>query len=167
MRAWLPFVGVTILAVLVSTSCGTGALEKGRPAPDFEVESVAQPGKLVHLSDFKGKVVLIDFWATWCGPCRELATTIDQFKKKYGGQGLEVVAVSDESRAAVELYKKEENHSYPLYLDSLDQANGVYKGDYIPRVYVVDRQGTLVYSEDGGTTGDIEKAIQKGLSSKA
>lgn len=163
----MPFLGVVILALMLSTSCGTGALKKGEPAPDFQVESVSQPGKLVHLSDFKGKVVLIDFWASWCGPCRELATTIDKFKNKYGAQGLEVVAVSNESRDAVELYKKEENHSYPLYLDSLDAANAAYHGDYIPRIYVVDRKGTLVYNEDGDTLQDIEKVIQASLNSKA
>ena len=167
MRAWLPFIGVILLALLLSTSCGTGALVKGQPAPDFQVEPVAHPGKLVSLSDFKGKVVLIDFWASWCGPCRALAGTIDQFNKKYGPQGLEVVAVSDESRDAVELYKKEENHSYPLYLDSLDKANASYTGDYIPRIYIVDRKGTLVYNEDGATIQDIEKVIQTSLNSKA
>jgi Thiol-disulfide isomerase and thioredoxins len=166
MRAWAPFIGVIILALMLSSSCGTGSLEKGALAPDFQVESVAQAGKLIHLSDFKGKVVLIDFWATWCGPCRELATTIDKFNSKYGPQGLEVVAISNESRDAVELYKKEENHSYPLYIDSLDAANGAYHGDYIPRIYIVDRKGVLVYNEDGATTQDIEKVIQTSLNSK-
>ncbi len=166
MRAWLPFIGVILLALMLSTSCGTGALEKGELAPDFQIESLGQPGKLVHLSDFKGKVVLIEFWASWCGPCRELAATIDKFNGKYGREGLEVVAISNESRDAVELYKKEENHSYPLYLDTLDAANGAYHGDYIPRIYVVDRRGTLVYNEDGGTTQDVEKVIQTSLKSK-
>ena len=167
MRAWIPFIAVTVLALILATSCGTTGLAKGKPAPDFAVESVDRPGKLVHLSDFKGKVVLVDFWATWCGPCRELAGTIDTLHRKYGDQGLEVLAVSDESREAVELYKKEESHSYPLFLDKTGSANDAYRGDYIPRLYIVDRAGNLIYNEDGASIQDIEKLIQTTVNTKA
>ena len=139
----------------------------GKPAPDFSVESVSQPGKMVKLSDFKGKVVLLDFWASWCGPCRELASTIDEFHTKYGPQGLEVMGISDEQRADVEAYAKEAQHGYPLYLDTKKEANQAYPGEYIPRLYVIDKEGKLAFAEDESSPADpadlAEMVIKKCL----
>lgn len=165
MKRVLGVIGAVVL--IAAIGCQTGSDAVGKSAPDFKVESVAEPGKVVRLSDFKGKVVLIDFWATWCGPCRELAGTIDQFHTKYGPQGLEVMGISDEQRGDVEAYAKEAHHGYPLYLDLLENANNVYPGDYIPRLYVIDRQGKVAYAEDESSPADpsqeAEKVIQKCL----
>jgi thiol-disulfide isomerase/thioredoxin len=156
---------VLVVAVLTGTNCGALGLREGQPAPNFRVESVAEPGKAVQLADYKGKVVLLDFWASWCGPCRGTAPIVDDYKKKYGPQGLEVLAISNESRGAVEQYQKEESHTYPLFLDVLDSANSAYSGDAIPRFYVVDRNGILVYADGSPEMQAVEDAIKKALAS--
>ena len=161
------FLFVLALSILYAAGCtGGGDPSIGRAAPDFQIESINEPGKIVKLSDYKGKVVLLDFWATWCGPCRELAPTIDAMNTKYGAKGLQILAISDEDRSTVEQYKKEEGHGYPLFLDQLNNANNAYPGGYIPRLYVIDRQGKVAYAENDSTTdpaAEAEAAIQKSL----
>jgi thiol-disulfide isomerase/thioredoxin len=158
---------LVVAALLLISGCASKGDDSGaKLAPDFRVESIAEPGKIVKLSDFKGKVVLLDFWATWCGPCRVISPELDKFATKYGPQGFVVLGISDEARPIVEKYAKEEKPGHELYLDLLNNANNAYPGEYIPRLYVIDREGKIAYAETMTTSDPVseaEKAIQASL----
>ena len=90
----------------------------GRPAPEFSAMDIQ--GKSVTLSDFKGKTVLLDFWTTWCPPCRADAPALDKLYRKYGEHDLMIVGISvSEDRAIVEQFLKAHPHSFPVVLSEL------------------------------------------------
>lgn len=137
------------------------------PATDIRVQPVGQVGKVVRLSDKKGKVVLIDFWATWCGPCRELMPTVQDLYKRYQSKGLEVMAISDEDDATVSKFIKANDFTYPMYLDFTGMAHGAYKVDSIPETIVIDRKGNILYKSVGYDPIELENAVMKALGTSA
>lgn len=113
----------------------------GKPAPDIEVTGLG--GKKVKLSSLKGKVVMIDFWATWCPPCRKGLPITNKMHSKYASQGLQVLAVSNEELATVSKFIKENKYTFPTYLDPGSAASKVYHVTGIPCLVIVDAQGNL------------------------
>lgn len=154
---------VPICIYVVGCNSSTDAWA-GKSAPDFTVESLSQKGKQVGVKDFRGKVVLIDFWATWCGPCRELMPAIEGLHEKYGAKGLEVMAISAEERLPVEKFCKDNPHGYPVYLDNQLDANQKFNIDAFPTVFVVGRSGKVVASFLGGDVDGISTAVDKAIS---
>lgn len=163
VRRLLPWLAAVALAVAMTSSCGVMGIQEGAPAPNFKAESISQPGKVVQLSDFKGKVVLLDFWASWCGPCRFFANTAEELQKKYKARGLEVVAVSSEAKDAIELYQKEENHTYPLYHDLNESGKNAYNVVEYPSIYVIGRDGKIAFAKDEVNLTDLENTIVQAL----
>ncbi|MBS1715944.1 MAG: redoxin domain-containing protein [Armatimonadetes bacterium] len=113
----------------------------GKPAPNFKLTGM--DGKTVNLSDLKGKVVLIDFWATWCGPCREGLPVTDKLHKEFASKGLQVLAVSDEEKPTVDKFVKDNGYSFPVFLDTDRSANTTYKIEGIPTLVIIDKNGNL------------------------
>jgi thiol-disulfide isomerase/thioredoxin len=135
-------------------------------ARDFTVQAISD-SKKVKLSDFKGKVVLVDFWATWCGPCRMIMPTVDNLYKKYKSEGFDVVAISREDPATITGFLKEENYSYPFYQDFAGLAEQAYAVDAIPMTMVIDREGRLIYQETGANPSGLADAVDKAMSKRA
>jgi len=128
------------------------------------VKPVANNGKPVALKDMRGKVLLLDFWATWCGPCRRLAPSIEALQRKYAGQGLEVMAITDEPAYLVEGFKKTFQHDVPYYTDEERRAFNAFGVDAVPTVILIGRNGDLIARVDGyPLPDDFEDKIRNAL----
>ncbi|MGO9309249.1 MAG: TlpA disulfide reductase family protein [Spirochaetia bacterium] len=125
-------------------SAGLEAPKQEVMSEDFSLESLN--GGKVSLSSFKGKVVLLSFWATWCGPCKQEMPAMQTLYKKLKDKGFEVVAVDMmEDKATVAQFVKSAGYTFPVLLDSTGEVGGgVYEARAIPTNYVVDKGGLLV-----------------------
>ena len=101
-------------------------------------------GKAWHLQDLRGKVVLVNFWATWCPPCRKEMPDLETLFNKFKDQGLVVLAISDEEAAKVTPFIAERKISYPILLDPGRKVNETFQVEGIPKSFVYDRGGKLV-----------------------
>jgi thiol-disulfide isomerase/thioredoxin len=149
---------------------------KGKPAPAFTLEDLS--GKKVSLADYKGKAVLLNFWATWCGPCKIETPWLVELRNQFAGQGFEVLGISTEGedlpagdkdgwakeKAAIAKFVKEEKMPYPVLIDG-DSLSKPYGGlDSMPTSFYVDRSGTVVAVQMGLTSkDDMEANIRKAL----
>ncbi len=113
-----------------------------RQKADFTLTDLQ--GKSWHLRDLKGKVVLVNFWATWCPPCRKEMPDLQALYDTYKDQGFVVLSISDEEAAKVSPFITERNISYPVLLDPGRKVNDAFVVDGIPKSFVYDREGKLV-----------------------
>jgi peroxiredoxin len=134
-------------------------IPEGTAAPDFTVQV---DGKSLKLSELKGHPVMLDFWATWCGPCVASLPHTQEVYEKGKDVGLQVIAISDESNDTVSKFIKENKYTFPVGLDAKDEASSAYKVDGIPTTVVIDKDGKVVtYILGGGQDEEINKALAK------
>ena len=121
---------------------------KGKDAPDFALKDL--DGKQVKLSDFRGKAVLLNFWATWCGPCQVEMPWFVDFQKQYGPQGLEIigVALDDSGKDEIEKFAKKMGVNYTV-LQGQDDVGDAYGAVGLPTTFYIDRNGQIVDSASG------------------
>jgi peroxiredoxin len=134
-----------------------------RQNADFTLSDLQ--GKSWHLRELKGKVVLVNFWATWCPPCRKEMPDLQALYDKYKDQGFVVLSISDEEAAKVSPFVTERNISYPVLLDPGRKVNEAFVVEGIPKSFVYDREGKLVaQSIDMRTRGQFQQMLaQAGL----
>jgi len=113
-----------------------------REKADFTLSDLE--GRSWHLRDLKGKVVLVNFWATWCPPCRKEMPDLQALYDKYKGEGLVVLSISDEETAKVTPFIAERKISYPVLLDPGRKVNKAFVVEGIPKSFVYNREGKLV-----------------------
>jgi thiol-disulfide isomerase/thioredoxin len=162
MKPWLAVGAAFALAMLMGCDDNSETAIIGSPVPDKPVESVAQVGKNVSPRDFKGKVVLLDFWATWCGPCKEYMPKLQSLYNLYHDKGLEVMSISDETRTTVEAFHKKEPYTFPVYLDDFELMHKAFDIHAIPLIAVVDRDGNLIYNGEADPKA-VEAAVVKAI----
>lgn len=135
--------------------------EKGYQAPSFQLED--QNGTSYDLSSMKGKVVFINFWATWCPPCRAETPDLVNLYEKYQDQVvfLGINATKVDSPDKVEAFIKQYKVSYPIPLDSSGKVVNQYRVHSYPTSYIIDSQGVIVYKKIGVITPtEFEKVIE-------
>ncbi len=113
-----------------------------REHPDFALKDLS--GKTWTFADLRGKVVLVNFWATWCAPCRKEMPDLENLYGRFRSQGLVVLGISDEEAAKVEPFIRERKVSFPVLLDPGRKVNDLFVVQGIPKTFVYDRQGQLV-----------------------
>ena len=137
---------------------------KGVAAPDFELTTL--DGAKVRLSDLRGKAVVLNFWATWCGPCKIEIPWLEDLQKQYAPQGLQIVGVSmdDDGPAKVKQFAQQEGINYTVVMGN-DKVADLYGGvDGLPETFYIGRDGKIV-TRVLGLVGhkEIEQNIQSAL----
>jgi thiol-disulfide isomerase/thioredoxin len=133
------------------------------PAPAFSLED--REGRQVSLSDFRGRPVLLDFWATWCGPCRQSMPALEQIHRKYRARGLQVVGINLEGREPNVLeYLAAGGYTFPVLFDRGNWDSLVarsYGVSSIPRSFLIDSRGNIVYAGHPASLPDalLESAL--------
>lgn len=142
----------------------SGAPQIGQEAPDLVFTSFE--GKDYKLSDLKGKVVLLNFWATWCPPCREEIPSMENAYKELKDKGFVIVAINIDQggKKAIIRFKRELPFSFPVALDPEAKAARTYRVTSIPTNIIIDRQGKIVNKGVGAVNWDSLKA--RGLLAK-
>ena len=144
---------------------GAGDPPKGSMAPAFELKSIPE-GKNISLASLRGKAVLLNFWATWCGPCKIEMPWLVDLQKKYGPEGLQIVGVAmddtDDKDIADFAHKMGVNY---MVLKGSEKVGDLYGGvDRLPLTYFVDRSGKVVDEIVGlHSASDIEESVKKTL----
>jgi thiol-disulfide isomerase/thioredoxin len=144
---------------------------RGKPAPAFTLATL--DGKKVSLSDYKGRPVLVNFWATWCGPCKVEMPWFEEFNKEYAAQGFVILGLADDVDSGKDTIAKVAQRTgvtYPILLtDGKVQKSYAPGGmDYLPMSFYVDRNGVIVEETAGlGSKDEIEAHIKKTIASGA
>lgn len=116
------------------------ALGIGVKAPDFELKTLT--GETVKLSDLKGKKVMLNFWATWCGPCKAEMPEMEQFSKQIGDD-IVILAVNIDPQLDVKGFVDENKITFPILLDTDDKVNETYQIMAIPTTFFIDSKGII------------------------
>ena len=137
---------------------------KGKNAPDFTLAKL--DGQPVKLSDYRGKAVLLNFWATWCGPCKVEMPWFVDLQKQYGSQGLQIigVAMDDSGKDAIDKFAHQMGVNYVI-LQGKEAVGDAYGGVLgLPTTFFIDRNGKIIDSSAGLIgRGEIEENIKKAL----
>ena len=159
------FLAFLAVAATLLTARQAGAVEAGQPAPEIRLDDLS--GRPVALSDFRGKVVLVDFFASWCAPCREELPVLEKLSTKYRKRGLVVLGVNiDNDVKAARKFLKEVPVSFVVVHDAAKKAAKLYAPPTMPSSYIIDRKGRIHRVHKGFRPSDgaaIEAELKKML----
>lgn len=163
-----PIIGVLIALsalfglVIMPRLAPAGDALKEKPAPDFTLPVAANgdAGARMQLSELRGKIVILDFWASWCGPCAVQAPILDRVARRHA-EDVVVLGINVDDTADVALqYAKKKGLSYPILMDD-GQAQGAYGATTLPTVVLIDRAGNIVEFVPGVLReAQLERAIR-------
>ena len=137
-------------------------IKQGEKAPDFTFEKA--PGKTQKLSDLKGKVVWINFFATWCGPCREELPVLQKeiYDKYKNSEDFELLILGREHNwDEIEKFKQEQSFTMPFYPDPERNVFSVYAEQNIPRNFIIDKDGKIALTTVGYEEEEFERIVNK------
>ena len=161
------WVGSVLLACLAVSGCArreppvAGAAEVGRPAPAFKLPDLE--GKQVSLAEFRGKIVLVDFWATWCGPCRMTMPMLESLGREYADSMVLLAVNLQETPDVVGEYVRSQSIRSRILLDEEGSVGMAYGTESIPMHFLIDREGILRQVHAGyysGMEADLRSEIE-------
>lgn len=134
--------------------------EAGYIAPDFTIKNLA--GKRDSLLNYKGQVVILNVWATWCGPCRIEMPSLETLYRRYRSEGVAVLAISIDKGAdtAVKSFVTEYKLSFPVLMDSDGQVEKLYPAFSVPMTYVIDKKGLIVAKVSGAKNWESRETFE-------
>jgi thiol-disulfide isomerase/thioredoxin len=159
---------VFVLTLPASIDFAGGTREERPLAPDFTLPTSSTSSGIVSLHDFRGKVVYVDFWASWCVPCRQSFPWMSSLSDRYAAQGLVVVSVNlDKKRDAVDEFLQRFPATFAVALDPAGKTAEAFHVAAMPSSFIVSRTGRIVYSHAGFQPAKaqiIEDQIKEALS---
>lgn len=143
------FIALFAVFIVGKKGAPVKVISEGDAAPDFSLPAL--DNRVVRLSDFRGRVVMLHFWATWCPPCVEEMPGIEQLYKAFKDSGLEILAVSvdEDGASAVSPFMKKNNLTFPVLLDRGRRVASGYGTFKFPETYVIDRGGIVRFKAIG------------------
>jgi len=155
---------VCLLAALVFAAddeSNSTLVKVGQTAPEFKVTTL--DGKTFDLKDARGKVVLVNFFATWCGPCmQEMPHLQDQIWNRFKGTNFVLVAIDrQESAEVVSAFEKRSAYEFPIATDTKREVYAKFATEYIPRNFLIDPNGVVVFQSMGYSPAEFDKLIAK------
>jgi peroxiredoxin len=150
-----------VFSVFAASSLASSGLA-GQPAPDFALKSSS--GENLRLSEYRGDVVMINFWATWCGPCRQEMPLLDELYSRYQRVGFNLLGVNidDDSGRAMDMIN-ELGVSFPVLFDATKEVSRLYQVDAMPVTVIVDREGNVRHVHQGRQCPPRAPGLQAGL----
>jgi peroxiredoxin len=170
MRLAIPGTVLCLLTALVGIGAaaapdilsfaGRNGVKLGEPAPDFQLRDLND--RLVTLSDLRGKVVLLNFWATWCGPCRVEMPSMEQLYRTFPRKDFEILAVSIDAQgvAVTRPFQQEYHLTFPILHDADYRVGLTYGARSIPMTFLIDRQGVVRHQIFGARDWAASEAQQ-------
>ncbi len=148
--------GATLL-IFTATGLAASGLT-GKPAPDFVLKSSS--GENMRLSEYRGDVVMINFWATWCGPCRQEMPLLDDLYSRYQRVGFNLLGINidDDSRRAMQMIEELEV-KFPVLFDESKEVSKLYQVEAMPVTVLVDREGKVRHVHHGYKPGYEDKYL--------
>jgi peroxiredoxin len=142
---------IVLVSVALASAIAAAAPVSG-PAPSFELK--ARTGEAVSLADLRGEVVMINFWATWCGPCRQEMPHLEALYQRYGSLGFTLLGVNvEDDPKGAEAWLAETPVSFPILFDSENEVTKLYDVVAMPSTVLVDRSGNMRYIHHGYKPG--------------
>ena len=150
-------IGVLTTLLFATTVAASGNLT-GQKAPDFALKS--STGENLRLSEYRGDVVMINFWATWCGPCRQEMPLLDELHARYERVGFKLLGVNidDDPRRAMQMID-ELGVTFPVLFDSTKDVSKLYEVNAMPVTVILDREGNVRHVHHGYKPGYEEKYL--------
>ncbi len=156
---------LAVIVIALHSVATAFAVELGKPAPDFDLPNSQQES--VKLSAYKGKVVYLDFWASWCVPCRETFPFMNQLREKFATAGLEIVAVNiDTKRLDADKFLAQIPANFTVLYDPKRGVAKTYALKGLPTTFLIDRDGNLISTHLGfqkDRASELEAHIEKAL----
>lgn len=152
------FVGASLLATLAFTASAAETMNE--PAPDFTLKS--NQGENLRLEDYRGQVVMLNFWASWCGPCRQEMPVMDDIHEQYKDLGFTVLAVNvDQNKAEADRFLSAVPVDFPILYDSESRVSEMYGVDAMPSTVMIDRDGNARFLHRGYKPGYEEDYVKQ------
>ncbi|MCB9591263.1 MAG: TlpA family protein disulfide reductase [Sandaracinaceae bacterium] len=152
-RLLRPVPSVLVVASLLAVAASAAALNTGQRAPEIGLRDLN--GNNVTIASLRGNVVVVDFWASWCGPCAEEMPVLERLHSTYQGQGLRIVAVSqDRTVENMQGFLNDHHVSFPVVHDGAHAVAGRYSPPRMPSSYIIDRAGVVRHIHEGYRAGD-------------